>query len=108
MKTLLLTLALIGARGADAYFTDRNINHQPANWRGYETNPLQKPFVHGSAWLWSSQALQTAVTIEGAHLLRKHNHDHLADGLLIGDTALHVEGAIQSYKGLPHRNPLAN
>lgn len=104
MKTILLLLAMTASHGVDTYYTDRQVNHSPAHWRGYEDNPLQRPFVHGTAWCYSAQSLQLMGTVAALHVLHKH-HARLADSIALADIGTHTFGAVKS--ATDFRNPEA-
>lgn len=96
MKILLL-IALVASHSADAYFTNQNIN----GTMGKEHNPLQRPFVHGTPWLYTSHGLQLAGEVESYHLLWRH-HKKLAEDLAFGSVLCSTEGAIQSFVERTH------
>lgn len=101
MKRALLMLVLqLGANGADAYFTHRNL----ARWNFREQNPIARPFVRNTPDLIVSSAAGLGFTLYAEHLFRKHDHPKFARTLEFGSIAGHTFGAINSarqYKAKP-------
>ena len=92
MKTLMLLLVL-GSHGTDAYWTNHNMVAH-----GVEHDPFARPFVHGTAWCYTSMGAEAGFVLLGAHVLRKHNHNNAANLLELSDAAGHTYGAARSYQ----------
>jgi len=90
MKTLILILALGASHGADAYFTNQRINTRA--WTAPEVNPLERPFVHGTAWLAVAQGAKFGLTVGMYELARHKHHERLADAWMYSSTAAHTWG----------------
>jgi|SRR5271165_7405614 len=89
---VLLAVVQLAASGADAYYTNRNMQRN----HGVELDPLERPFVHNPASLTALFATEAAGTIYSAYWLRKHDHAKMADAGAAGLIASHAYGAAYS------------
>lgn len=97
MKKHLLMLALqLAASGADAYMTQRNMSMPQHS----EHNPFARTFVsHGTPLLATYFVAQTGVKLYTVYLLRKHEHQQLADAVAVAGIADNTYGAVTSTLG---------
>jgi hypothetical protein len=86
--------ALLIATGADAYFTDRNLESH-----GREYNPLARPFVGSRVSRCVYFPALSVLTVGGSWWLEKHHHERAANWLLRLQLGSETESAI--FSGLP-------
>jgi hypothetical protein len=86
---VVLAVVQLAATGADAYFTNRNMQRN----HGEELDPIERPFVHNPATLTALFATEAAGTIYSAHWLRQHDHGKMADAGAASLIASHAYGA---------------
>lgn len=92
MKHVLVIVLQLASYGADAYYT--NVNMQRHDFR--EHNPLARPFTRNTLTLSLSSAAGIGATLYGEHWLRQHGHPRLAEIAEIGTIAGHTAGAAYS------------
>jgi hypothetical protein len=92
---LLLVLLQLGTNGADAYFTNRNMNTRHFS----EYDPLARPFTRSAAVLSISQSFGVGGSLYSESWLRSHHHKRWADALTAVQIAGHSCGAVVSAKG---------
>jgi|HubBroStandDraft_1064217.scaffolds.fasta_scaffold314239_1 hypothetical protein len=86
---VVLAVVQLAATGADAYYTNRNIQR----YHGEELDPIERPFVHNPATLTALFATEAAGTIYSSYWLRKHDHGRMADAGALSLIASHAYGA---------------
>jgi hypothetical protein len=86
---VLLAVVQLAATGADAYFTNRNMQRN----HGEELDPIERPFVHNPATLTALFATEAAGTIYSSYWLRQHDHAKMADAGTASLIASHAYGA---------------
>jgi hypothetical protein len=86
---VLLAVVQLAATGADAYFTNRNMQRN----HGEELDPIERPFVHNPATLTALFATEAAGTIYSSYWLRQRDHGKMADAGAASLIASHAYGA---------------
>jgi hypothetical protein len=89
---VLLAVVQLAASGADAYYTNRNMQRN----HGEELDPIERPFVHNPVTLTALFATEAAGTIYSSYWLRKHDHGKMADAGAASLIASHTYGAVYS------------
>lgn len=89
MRTTVLIILQLAASGADAFYTNRGMDFP----QFHEHDPIAKPFIKTTPDRIAYFSVTAAIPIVGTHLLRKHHHEKLADGLAVAFIADSATGA---------------
>jgi hypothetical protein len=90
MKTaILLTLLQLGANGADAFYTHRDMNA----YAFCEHNPVAAPFTRSTGVFVASEVGMNASILVFELRLRRRGHNKVALATALADTAGHTAGA---------------